>query len=163
MKHETQTTGDEQAFTLIEILLILALISALAVVFSYPTLGRLQAKSAQTSAREIVEVSQHFAEVALTLKNDIVMRYSPGTNSIVSNCRLDGHVVTTGEFPVLVLSDGVFIARWRFGTVTESGGDLILYKNGSASPGTIEVKDSSGAHCTITQALRGRRSIRCGV
>lgn len=55
----------------------------------------------------------------------------------------------------------IFITSAKFGNFLTDPQTLVLYPNGSASPGKIVIKNQQGDVCAITQAVSGRRHYEC--
>ena len=60
-----------------------------------------------------------------------------------------------------LLPSSLQIVKAKFGNPGKSSNVLTIRADGSASPGTITIRNNNGQSCSIIQSMRGARRVEC--
>lgn len=138
----------ESGFTLLELAVTL-LLTGILLTMATLNLSEAQGRGARSSASELMRVLEQSALRAIRERGDVRVEFVPTSSTFSVNGRAQSLIGKST------------ISAVRFATIDKHNSTLILRADGSASPGKVTVRDSSGMECAVIQALRGARRIEC--
>ena len=144
------------AFSITELLVSIVILSLLLSSSILHISPFTSSKKLKRSAQELSQLLDNQALEATTTNQDITIVFELPT-TILRHTEFNSAIKKI----LLRLPDSLTITRAQFANISSAPHSLILRSDGSATPGTIIVSDNHQNTCSITQALRGPRTLTC--
>ena len=146
----------QRGFCVFELMAVLVILSIVCGgVYCVAAGELLKSSQIEQQSAELLAVFSDAEYSAAALRRTTRLEFDPTHGTVREN--------VTGE-PAKTrfsLRGGVNFSRAAFGAARASSTESIFYPAGVTSPGSVVLSDRSGKTCTISQGLRGGRTLEC--